>query len=344
MRRAFQVQFTLLIGGVTLMAGLPRAWADAGLARARNCLACHAMEQRIVGPAFKDVANRHRNDPQGIDYLAEKILRGGAGAWGPVPMPANRIPQAEARQLAAWILGRNLPAGPAASAAPAPYPAPTSPEAVRPPPARAGSAKVDSTGSGFFINHRQLITNAHVVQGCAQLRVAGKHPAQLTAIDSPNDLAALEVPDYTGRWASMRDFKVRAGEPITVVGYPLRGVLGAGPQVTAGNVTGLTGLLNDLRFMQISAPVQPGSSGGPVADGAGQVVGVVQSKLDVLRVARATGDLPQNVNFAINQATLAAFLDANQITYSRGQSREQLPTPDVAERMMPFTALVECWK
>jgi S1-C subfamily serine protease len=72
-------------------------------------------------------------------------------------------------------------------------------------------------------------------------------------------------------------------------------------------------LAGDSRLLQISAPVQPGNSGGPLLDASANVIGVVVSKLDALRVAKATGDIPQNVNFALNANVLRAFLDANDV-------------------------------
>src|SRR5439155_21695916 len=97
---------------------------------------------------------------------------------------------------------------------------------------------------------------------------------------------------------------VRQGDGIVAVGFPLRGLLASGPNVTTGTISALAGLGDDSRYLQITAPVQPGSSGGPLLDQSGNVVGVVVGKLDALRVAQAIGDIPQNVNFAINAAVI----------------------------------------
>jgi len=85
-----------------------------------------------------------------------------------------------------------------------------------------------------------------------------------------------------------------------VAGYPLRGVLASGANVAAGNVAVLAGPGDDRRLIQITALVQPGNSGGPVLDSSGNAVGVVVSKLDAIAMAQATGDIPQNVNFAVS--------------------------------------------
>ncbi|MEY2677427.1 MAG: hypothetical protein RLZ00_119 [Pseudomonadota bacterium] len=81
------------------------AWADLALATSKNCMACHAIDKKLVGPAYKDVATKYANDKTAVDKLATKIQKGGAGMWGPVPMPANmQVNDAEAKKLAAWVL------------------------------------------------------------------------------------------------------------------------------------------------------------------------------------------------------------------------------------------------
>ena len=91
---------------LTLSLGsLAPAWADLALATAKNCMSCHAVERKVLGPAFKDVAARYRDTKGAADTLAQKIMKGGAGAWGAVPMPANtQVSEAEAKKLALWVL------------------------------------------------------------------------------------------------------------------------------------------------------------------------------------------------------------------------------------------------
>jgi cytochrome c len=81
------------------------AWADLALATSKNCMACHAVDKKIVGPAFKDVAAKYAADKTAVDRLAAKIQKGGGGVWGPLPMPANtQVSEAEAKKLATWVL------------------------------------------------------------------------------------------------------------------------------------------------------------------------------------------------------------------------------------------------
>ena len=81
------------------------ALADQALATAKNCMACHAIDKKLVGPAYKDVAAKYAGQKDAVDKLAAKIMKGGSGVWGPVPMPANtQVNEAEAKKLAAWVL------------------------------------------------------------------------------------------------------------------------------------------------------------------------------------------------------------------------------------------------
>jgi cytochrome c len=79
--------------------------ADQALATAKNCMACHAVDKKLVGPAYKDVATKYAGQKDAVDKLAVKILKGGSGVWGAIPMPANaQVNEAEAKKLAAWVL------------------------------------------------------------------------------------------------------------------------------------------------------------------------------------------------------------------------------------------------
>jgi cytochrome c len=81
------------------------AFAQLDLAQSKNCLACHAVDKKVVGPAYKDVAAKYAGDKTAVDKLTQKVMKGGSGVWGPVPMPANpQVTEAEARKLVTWIL------------------------------------------------------------------------------------------------------------------------------------------------------------------------------------------------------------------------------------------------
>lgn len=94
----------LLVLAATAAISAP-ALADEALAKAKNCLACHAMEKKLVGPSYKDIAKKYAGDAKAVEYLATKIQKGGAGVWGAVPMPANpQVNAEEAKKLATWVM------------------------------------------------------------------------------------------------------------------------------------------------------------------------------------------------------------------------------------------------
>ena len=83
------------------------AMADEALAKSKNCMACHAVDKKLVGPSYKDVAKKYAGDAKAADMLAGKIQKGGSGVWGAIPMPANpQVNDADAKKLAAWVLGQ----------------------------------------------------------------------------------------------------------------------------------------------------------------------------------------------------------------------------------------------
>jgi cytochrome c len=94
----------IVAAAVALVAAMP-ARASADLAQKKNCMACHATDKKLIGPAYKDVAAKYAGQKDAADKLADKIVKGGSGVWGAVPMPANpQVTPAEAKQLAAWLL------------------------------------------------------------------------------------------------------------------------------------------------------------------------------------------------------------------------------------------------
>jgi S1-C subfamily serine protease len=200
-----------------------------------------------------------------------------------------------------------------------------------------------STGSGFFVTHAgHLLTNAHVVRGCTIISVRGSGGqaavAQVIALDQNGDLALLKLERRTETTAAFRIGRPpRAGESAVVFGFPLSQLLASTGNVTTGVVTALAGPFDDPHQIQISAPVQPGNSGGPVLDASGYLIGVVVSKLNVVR-----GDVPQNVNFAIKASTAANFLDAHGIAYRSATGEKTLSIPDIVEQARDFSVQVLC--
>ncbi len=171
---------------------------------------------------------------------------------------------------------------------------------------------------------------------------------QVITRDEVSDLALLKMPGETRAAAALSPdpASLRQGQDIVVFGFPLDSVLSSGGNLTPGVVSAITGLGNNSNQIQITAPIQPGSSGSPVMDKKGHVVGVVSMKLSDAAMAKHTGTLPQNVNFAISGQTLKAFLDANRVPYKTGRSvfAREKSLADLGDEARKWTTVVECWE
>jgi cytochrome c len=98
------VYVAMMAAAGIVMAG--QAKADEALAKSKNCMACHAIDKKLVGPAYKDVAAKYKGDAKAPAMLAAKIKAGGKGVWGEIPMPPNNVTPEEAAKLAAWVLSQ----------------------------------------------------------------------------------------------------------------------------------------------------------------------------------------------------------------------------------------------
>ncbi|WP_244489252.1 serine protease [Fulvimarina pelagi] len=211
----------------------------------------------------------------------------------------------------------------------------------------ADDVAFDMAGSGFAVSKDGwVLTNAHVVNACNAVLVSGHGRVIDRVVDSENDLALVKVEGRFEEPLRIAVDKPRLGEDILALGFPLRSILADSLNVTRGNISSLLGLMNDPRYMQISAPVQPGNSGGPLVDLAGRVVGVVTAKLNAVAVADATGDIPQSINFAIQPNAVSTFLDANDVDYQTADADASFQSvPDavagVKDSILPVLCLDE---
>ena len=219
----------------------------------------------------------------------------------------------------------------------------------KPPAAPAKPLPRVSSGSGIIVSRNgHVLTNQHVVQECSAHEVIDdadrRLKATLHAVDDAKDLALLLVEERFGAAVSIRrDATPRLGEAVIVVGFPLVGVLGTHPTVGFGHVSSTVGIRGNQSQMQISVPIQRGNSGGPVFDQAGNVIGVVVSKLDALKIAERVGDLPQNVNFAIRGDIVRSFLEANNIVFTTASGDSaRLENTEIASRGAATTVRVRC--
>jgi S1-C subfamily serine protease len=202
----------------------------------------------------------------------------------------------------------------------------------------------DGSGSGFFISDTgHIITNWHVAKGCTSLNIASGARLSIVASDPALDLALLQAKGVKPHAvASMRDTDTVLGEPIIVFGFPLTGLLSSSGNLSTGIVSATAGIRDNPRHVQISAPVQPGNSGGPMLDQSGSVVGVVVAKLDAARTASVIGDIPQNVNFAIKGREVIAFLARNKLKPVASTGSKSLSTEAVAAAASSFTVHIIC--
>jgi S1-C subfamily serine protease len=223
------------------------------------------------------------------------------------------------------------------------------------------------TGSGFFVSKMgHVITNAHVVQNCKKITIgdnANKQvPAELINTDRSNDLALLKLSTLAMASAEsksliqklgivvvplaskglLRSEDVKLGEKVLVAGYPFGELFSNTIKVTSGIVSATRGAGDDSGQFQLDAAVQPGNSGGPIYDSGGNIVGVVISQLDKLKMAKAIGSLPENVNFGIKASTVRQFLTSSGLPSKKSERTEEKSTEQLAEIAKNQALMVMC--
>ena len=274
------------------------------------------------------------------------------------PLAAAALLAVVAAAIAPHAVAQGLPGAPTpvpgslldrgGTSLPEPIPAPRSAQPGSAQPGEPADKLVKrmhvSSGSGFYVaNDGYLVTNNHVVAGCKRLARGDGTPLELVAADAKNDLALLKGPPVVDSALLRVAPDAQQGEPVLTYGYPLQGVLSSSGQLGAGMVSALAGLRDQPGHLQIDVPVQPGNSGGPLLDRRGLVVGVVVAKLNALRIAQMTGDIPQNINFAVKLAPLKELLDANGVRYNGGSAHAApLENEQIAVRARSFTTPVFC--
>jgi hypothetical protein len=203
-----------------------------------------------------------------------------------------------------------------------------------------------SKGTGFSITESgHVLTNLHVVEGCevVGLNMGGNlASARVLTSDAKNDLALLKTDTTTKSLAFREDQRLKLGETVIALGFPLPGVIGSSINLTTGTVSALSGIGDDSRMLQFTAPVQPGNSGGPLLDQSGHVMGIVASKLSPLWTAAHLGDLPENVNFAIKSSVVRNFLDSKGIEYATAASGVPVLVTAIADQAKSAVVAIEC--
>jgi serine protease Do len=205
-----------------------------------------------------------------------------------------------------------------------------------------------SSATGFFISSAgHLVTNDHVIESCHEtaVRMADGTIARATVLarTKEDDLALLKVdlkPPAVARFR--KGHSVRLGESVVIFGFPLVGSLGTSSGLlTAGHISALAGPEDHPDILQMTAPVQSGSSGGPLLDQSGNVIGVVAWKAG-LRVAEGTIEVLQNMNFAIKSTVVTNLLEARGVPYLSAPSNSESSVTEIAEAVQKYTAMVVC--
>lgn len=194
----------------------------------------------------------------------------------------------------------------------------------------------EASGTGFAVSPNHILTCAHVIKGMRQYRIrslSGAYDLELVMADETNDLALLRVkgnPDL-----SPITFKegpsISLGESVITLGYPLSSITGGTFAVTQGGISALTGMRHDSSLLQFTAPIQPGSSGSPLFDMSGQVVGMVTSA-----VTNA-----QNMNFAVKSCLALSFLEAAHLNPMRLHTRPAKAAHELVREVQTALWLIE---
>jgi S1-C subfamily serine protease len=211
-----------------------------------------------------------------------------------------------------------------------------------------------------------VVTNQHVVNECESVTVGSNANRQVRTeiieIDTKNDLALLKLLSTSIESAEtnsiirklgstnvplssnglFRSEDVELGEKVMVAGYPFGDIISNTIKVTGGMVSANRGMSNDTSRFQIDAAIQPGNSGGPIYDENGNIVGVVVSQLNKLKVAKAIGSLPENVNFGIKASTVRQFLTSSGLPTKWSRQSMSISTKKIAKIAKIQTVMVKC--
>lgn len=198
-------------------------------------------------------------------------------------------------------------------------------------------AAVLNNGTAFFVtSDGYALTAYHVVEGATQIAVRTARgetkTARLVRSDRENDLALLKVDIAGTTYVRLRpSTQALRGESVFTLGFPLISIQGLEPKLTNGIISSLSGLGDDRRYFQITTPIQPGNSGGPLFEADGTVIGVVTSTIDALAVAKQAGTIVQNANFAVKIGYAGLLLSGVR---SETIATPQVPTAPKLERVV----------
>lgn len=200
----------------------------------------------------------------------------------------------------------------------------------------------DSAGTAFFVSESRVLTSNHVIRSCQDIELTRRGytaAAKVIAKDTDNDLAILEADTVNSNTLKFgTDKGAQIGHEIVVLGYPISDGLGSSMRLTTGSISALTDLADDTARLQMSAPVQPGNSGGPVLDASGHIVGIVYARVE----KSISGRLTQNANLAIKANVAQVFLDINNVDYKVESSSHVKDLVDIVNESRESVIRIIC--
>lgn len=208
------------------------------------------------------------------------------------------------------------------------------------PPSKKEKTKEILTGTGFPISKDLVVTAAHIVAGATDI-IAYKDnlsipmDCKILLVDDVNDIAILSVNrEFSEHEVLVMSERFDIGEEVYTVGYPLIGVLGSKPRYSQGNISATFGIGDDPRILQITVPVQPGNSGGPLLNKDGFVIGMIVSKLDDIALLKISGSIPQNINFAIKSGYISILAKNSGVSIKLPKTTKPKSIDDVSKSVV----------
>ena len=192
------------------------------------------------------------------------------------------------------------------------------------------------------------MTNNHVVDGCEYMQVTlpdgSQQRGETLFTDAYNDLAVIKV-NYNPK--NIATFPVssnyRVGDDVLAFGFGLGYILSSSGILTTGTIGALSGIADDSRFMQITAIIQHGNSGGPLSDKMGNVIGINTQGIDSVDFYKRHGVASEPANFAVKEMVMKTFLKAHTIPYTEVNKTQPIPTADLGEQMRLYSVKAHCF-
>lgn len=211
-------------------------------------------------------------------------------------------------------------------------------------PSSTNTISPTSIGTAFYINNTDLVTAEHIISQCTAITLSNGIKLNLISSDKSIDLAVLNSPIRSHHWLPLSmTGKANLGEQVYALGYPYYMLTGTSLNLTSGNVSALAGYNDNHQFISISVPVQPGNSGGPLLNKKGEILGVISSRLSAAAIAKATGSLPQNINYAVTGEELINFLRRSRVLFPSEHATTIDLTSGIPEVIQKAVTPVFCW-